>query len=1047
MSTYQIGEYVMGDWKICEKLGEGSFGKVWRIEREEFGGVYEAALKVISVPPSAAERSAIRSSGLTEAETDGYFRSMVEDFVKEISLMAELKGTSHIVSYEDHKVVPREDGSGWDILIRMELLTPLNVYLQQRKLDEEDVIRLGADICQALELCGKYGILHRDIKPENIFVSKNGDFKLGDFGIARTMAQTGSVMSRKGTCNYMAPEVYRGQRYEARADMYSLGLVLYQMMNQGRLPFFPVSPEAFNYSVVESAQERRLRGEPLPLPCDAKGRLAAVIAKATAFLPDDRFDSPTQMKNALLAARGGAAGPGSAAGMPSPTVVEEDIPVLMQAQANVRPPRQAPYQAPYQAPPRPPVQPVQVPVPAAPVKKKSNTGLIVGLVAAAGVVGLIVLATAAYFLFFRSSGGGKARQEAMDLGLKYLQQQKYEDAVASFTDAIEMDPSQADAYLNRAEAYYSWGEEEMELNPDMSVEMTDEAEDKFLHAAADYDKAGSIEPDCLTGDRPGNSYGIAGDTYANNGDLTNAEHYRDLLEELLAGTGSDTMSGEAKDTLQQKVEEMEDRIRDLEEQLGQYTTGDGTGQTQTAEPETPMEPVPEGEAMPEEEAVPEEETMDGMVPVPVGDPTIPKIWRKTESSTQILQGDGVDTRTVCHYDQYGKLTSEDVYRTDIDSGEELLYTVTYEYDAADQLVRRRTGDWEYTDYTYDERNRLSEEISWASYDGMLFVTLAYSYEYDDNDRITGRVCYVPTDMPTSLEPGWESYAAVEEYTYDGSGALSSTYYPGDPISDPSERTTYYDGYGNMTSMTSRFLPESGFTGEDDIVYENTYDENGNLTQVTVVQNGQATETTTYSYEYVDDPMAIASQTVSAGVTEEESWGMIRSYWQSNVNADCEAARADVTHDGITDLVYVISDADDVMLTANVLTVADGAVQKFEIAYGSDMPHGGTLNLYLTTDQSTGEAFLIEYTNAMWTGWGTLEVETFWLDRYGNRCPTAWLGVGEGYTQPNEAGEISDADLEAFYGQVDSYLSGKTVIHAAYLPGGLVPGQWTSELFA
>lgn len=73
------------------------------------------------------------------------------------------------------------------------------------------MIRLGIDICKALELCQKYNVIHRDIKPENIFVSGSGDFKLGDFGIARTIERASSGLSKKGTYNYMAPEVYRGK--------------------------------------------------------------------------------------------------------------------------------------------------------------------------------------------------------------------------------------------------------------------------------------------------------------------------------------------------------------------------------------------------------------------------------------------------------------------------------------------------------------------------------------------------------------------------------------------------------------------------------------------------------------------------------------------------------------------------------------------------------------------------------------------------------------------------------------------------------------------
>lgn len=99
--------------------------------------------------------------------------------------MSKLRGNSNIVSYEDHNVIEKQDGEfGWDIFIRMELLTPIVQYFTDNAPTQQDIIKLGIDICKALEVCGKYNIIHRDIKPSNIFVSDVGEFKLGDFGVA-----------------------------------------------------------------------------------------------------------------------------------------------------------------------------------------------------------------------------------------------------------------------------------------------------------------------------------------------------------------------------------------------------------------------------------------------------------------------------------------------------------------------------------------------------------------------------------------------------------------------------------------------------------------------------------------------------------------------------------------------------------------------------------------------------------------------------------------------------------------------------------------------
>ena len=299
--TYGPGAVVLGKWRIERKIGEGSFGTVYEIRREDFGQVYRAALKVITVPQSEAELKTARQEGMDDESIHGYFYSVVEDIVREFALMSRIKGTTNVVSCEDHEVIPHGDGMGWDILIRMELLTPLLEYAYDHPFSRRDIIRLGIDMCRALELCQKYNIIHRDIKPENIFVSDNGDFKLGDFGIARTVERTMSGLSKKGTYSYMAPEVYRGSEYGFGVDIYSLGIVLYRLLNNNRLPFLPQPPEPITYSQREAALAKRMGGEQAPAPVNAQGRLGEIVLRACAFDPKARYSSPLQMRQELEA--------------------------------------------------------------------------------------------------------------------------------------------------------------------------------------------------------------------------------------------------------------------------------------------------------------------------------------------------------------------------------------------------------------------------------------------------------------------------------------------------------------------------------------------------------------------------------------------------------------------------------------------------------------------------------------------------------------------------------------------------------------------------
>ena len=307
---YKKYEPVFGKWYITKQLGAGSYGKVFEIQRTDAldGTVYRGALKAITIPSSPEElQSVLDEDGLDRQGASSYFRETVVALNREIALMNKVKGHSNIVSYEDHDVIEHTDGIGWDILIRMELLTPISQYFKQfDTIPRQAVLRLGIDLCRALEVCEKYSIIHRDIKPANIFISDTGDFKLGDFGVARTASASTGASTFAGTVNYMAPEVFRREKYTASVDTYSLGLVMYQLLNANRMPFYPPYPQPLTALAKERAHDRRLAGEPLPDPVNASGPLADILRKACAPVPADRFASPTEMRLALEAVLRGA---------------------------------------------------------------------------------------------------------------------------------------------------------------------------------------------------------------------------------------------------------------------------------------------------------------------------------------------------------------------------------------------------------------------------------------------------------------------------------------------------------------------------------------------------------------------------------------------------------------------------------------------------------------------------------------------------------------------------------------------------------------------
>ena len=287
------------DWRITEELGEGAYGRVYRAEKENGGVTAVSAIKVIQVPSERSELLSLRREFTSDEELRRNLKEMVDGYTNEIRAMYRLQGHTHIVSIQDHIVEQLNDGLGWRIYIRMEYLQPFDDYALTHSFSREEIIQIGISLCEALSVCAEHGILHRDIKPENLFVMENGQFKLGDFGIAKAMDRTVSTYSSKGTFSYMAPEVFLGKPYDSRADLYSTGIILYKLANRNRDPFIDPEKQIITHQDREQAMSLRVQGEKLPAPIEADENLAKVILKACEFNPKDRYESPDAMMQAL----------------------------------------------------------------------------------------------------------------------------------------------------------------------------------------------------------------------------------------------------------------------------------------------------------------------------------------------------------------------------------------------------------------------------------------------------------------------------------------------------------------------------------------------------------------------------------------------------------------------------------------------------------------------------------------------------------------------------------------------------------------------------
>ncbi len=300
MNRIKKYEPLWGSWYVEDKVGEGSYGAVYRVVRKSRNKAYRAAVKLISIPKTDAEIRAQKRKKMTDAAIQSLYEKKVDRLEQEIMLMAEMQGASNIVTIQDFMIRPHvdKDGNetiGYDVLIRMEYLQNLEEYLIDHQPDVREVITMGINLCKALEHCEKKRIIHRDIKPENIFRNEFGEYKIGDFGISRQMDHTSKATSA-GTPLYMAPEIMFYQPYNHTVDIYAVGLMMYQILNHNRLPFMPDYPEEIWPEDSEVAVQERLQGTPFPRLKGIPENLEKIIIKATAFHKEDRYINATEMR-------------------------------------------------------------------------------------------------------------------------------------------------------------------------------------------------------------------------------------------------------------------------------------------------------------------------------------------------------------------------------------------------------------------------------------------------------------------------------------------------------------------------------------------------------------------------------------------------------------------------------------------------------------------------------------------------------------------------------------------------------------------------------
>ena len=276
-------------WEICEEIGRGGSGIVYRV-RSLRTGEY-AALKWIR----------IRHDSRTGEDA---FKESQRRIRNEISTLRRLSDNGLVVAIQASSEFSCDDGREWNTLIRMECLTPLLEYLGKEAFTLKMVVDLACDVASALGQCHRLNLVHGDIKPENVLVGEKV-YKLADFGIATALDDLKLRQAEAGTRAYQPPEYSLGSRPTYQGDVYSLGIMLYCILNEGLMPF---QDGYTDEDLMRAVEERRLSAENADfsfyaLPRFAPVVLGNVICKACAPDPEDRFRNGDDFAAALTEAQ------------------------------------------------------------------------------------------------------------------------------------------------------------------------------------------------------------------------------------------------------------------------------------------------------------------------------------------------------------------------------------------------------------------------------------------------------------------------------------------------------------------------------------------------------------------------------------------------------------------------------------------------------------------------------------------------------------------------------------------------------------------------
>jgi serine/threonine-protein kinase len=261
MSLETIGRY-----EIIGELGRGAMGVVYKAQDPTIGRT--VALKTLRLDVHGIETAEIVRRFQNEARAAG------------------LLNHPNIVTIYD---AGEQDGNFYIAMEFMQGTTLQEMLAEKRILPADEAIHLSREICKGLDYAHAHGIVHRDVKPANIMITASGAVKIMDFGIAKTGGSVTSTGQVLGTPNYMSPEQVKGRPLDGRSDLFSFGVILYEMLT-GEKPFAGQNVTTIIYKIVNETPIA-----PRDLDTTIHPGLSGIVTKALAKSPEERYQSGAEL--------------------------------------------------------------------------------------------------------------------------------------------------------------------------------------------------------------------------------------------------------------------------------------------------------------------------------------------------------------------------------------------------------------------------------------------------------------------------------------------------------------------------------------------------------------------------------------------------------------------------------------------------------------------------------------------------------------------------------------------------------------------------------